>query len=215
MTIFIDQLSYALTQTLPGTAAQARLSPALRFPADMPLPDADKARHSAVLLFLYPHQTTWHIALMQRSADSHIHSGQISFPGGGVEPTDTDRVHTALRETHEEFGFDTADVVVVGKLTPLYIPVSNSWVQPVVGYCTYRPTFTPDAREVAAILEIPLHELSKPHTVTTALVQSGMQFTVRVPCFAVQGHIIWGATAMILSEFLAVASTIAPTNEPA
>lgn len=204
-TIFIAQISQALSQILPGKVAHEALSPAMRFPPNLPLPDSKRARRSAVLLLLYPHQENkLFIALMQRSIDGHTHSGQISFPGGGVEHLDRDWVHTALRETNEEFGFDTTDLQVLGLLTPLYIPVSNSWVQPVVAYSALRPHFQPNAQEVAQIIEISLADFLEPTAMTETAVKSGIGYTMRVPAFVLHGYTIWGATAMILNEFLTI-----------
>lgn len=204
----IARLAASLLQTLPGAQAHQRLSPALRFPPHLPMPDQRKARQSAVLLLLYPSiDAQWHIALMQRNPNSRHHAAQISLPGGGIEPQDADLNATALRETSEEFGIDTGSIQVLGALSPIYIPVSNAKVQPFVGYCPQRPNFIPDPREVAAILEIPLAELLDPQSLGTARVESGLNLFITVPCFRLQGHVVWGATAMMLSEFIAIATT--------
>ncbi len=191
---------------LPGATAHVRLSPAMRFPPNMPLPDSREARRSAVLLLLYPHQEHLTIALMQRSADGHVHSGQISFPGGGVELVDADLTHTALRETREEFGCDTDNFDLLGLLTPLHIPVSNSWVQPVVAFSAQRPHYEPDAKEVAAIIELRLADFLQTGALSEVQVKSGVGYTMKVPAFVIEGHVIWGATAMILNEFLEIYS---------
>jgi len=127
---------------------------------------------------------------------------QISLPGGrreGDEPIE----QTALREAQEELGVVPRAVEVLGTLTPLYIPPSDFCITPVVGWTGTRPDWQPDAVEVAQVLEIPLRLLADPATVHRETWQRG-ELTVQVPYFMVRGHRVWGATAMVLSEFLAI-----------
>ncbi|MBK8474051.1 MAG: CoA pyrophosphatase [Sphingobacteriales bacterium] len=140
----IARLAASLLQTLPGAQAHQRLSPALRFPPHLPMPDQRKARQSAVLLLLYPSiDAQWHIALMQRNPNSRHHAAQISLPGGGIEPQDADLNATALRETAEEFGIDTGSIQVLGALSPIYIPVSNAAYSPLWAIAHNAPILYP------------------------------------------------------------------------
>lgn len=127
----------------------------------------------------------------------------MSFPGGGQEAGDADLIATALREAHEEVGIDPATVTVIGQLTPIYIRPSNNLVQPVVGYATARPAFVPDAREVAQLIEAPVLELLDPANQRTEQWELRDR-TAHVPIFGIQRQVIWGATAMMLGELLAL-----------
>ena len=130
------------------------------------------------------------------------HAGQVSFPGGGLEPDET--IHeAALRETHEEVGVDPREVRLIGALSPLYIPGSNFALYPVVGVADWPPTWQAAAGEVGRVLETPLAEL-----LTTAGPRRGYRChedrRYQVPYFEIGGERVWGATAMILAELIAV-----------
>jgi 8-oxo-dGTP pyrophosphatase MutT (NUDIX family) len=156
-----------------------------------------------VLLLLYSWEDEPHLILTVRTPDLNHHSGQISLPGGGWERQDGSLRETALRETEEELGVDTADVEVLGPLTPLYIPPSNNCVYPFVAVASQRPDFHPDPIEVADLLEIPLSLLADP---TTRCEEEWIwrDQPLRIPFYAVDEHKVWGATAIILAEFLAL-----------
>ena len=115
---------------------------------------------------------------------------------------DRDLFHTALRETHEEIGVIPHDIRIIGKLTPLYIPVSNHMVQPVIGRLTTDPRFIPDDKEVKEIYEIPVADLLKPDCLITNEGIMENNRVIHAPFYRYNGIQIWGATAMILSEFL-------------
>jgi 8-oxo-dGTP pyrophosphatase MutT (NUDIX family) len=131
------------------------------------------------------------------------HSGQISFPGGKLEDSDPSPAFAALRETEEEIGVEMNKVNLLGKLTDLYIPVSNFLVYPFVGFMEEEPVFRRQESEVASIVESPLDHLLTPETrgVTHLSIQNGLTIP-DVPYFDVDGHVVWGATAMMLNEFL-------------
>ncbi len=201
----ITQLQHALGKPLPGRVAQFHMAHVGRkLYAEPP----DHARKAGVLALLYPRADQWHVALMLRVNDNaqDRHSGQVSFPGGSFDPLlDRSLLDTALRETEEEIGVPRQDVQVIGALTDLYIPVSNFHVHPFVGFVSDTPLMTPQLKEVQCILEAPLIWLQNPAAqkrVDIALSQ-GLVLP-QVPCFMVQDHIVWGATAMILSELLAL-----------
>ena len=169
-------------------------------PNDRP---AEPARQSAVLVLLYPRRDELHLPLIVRPTYDGAHSGQVAFPGGGFEEGDANLTATALRETEEELGIAPQDVQVLGELTQLYIWPSNYQVHPTVGRIAYRPAFQPNVREVAQLLEVPLNTLLDPAHLRRERWQL-QDRSALVPFFAIQGQTIWGATAMILSELLAV-----------
>ncbi|NLG49987.1 MAG: CoA pyrophosphatase, partial [Chloroflexi bacterium] len=159
--ITIQTIERALQGPLPGEQAQQRMAPVPRSlrPTTPDIPP----REGAVLALLYPHAGELHLALTRRSERLMDHRGQISLPGGRREQTDLTLWDTALRETHEELAVDPARVRYIGALTPLYIPASHYHVHPFVGYVPVRPTFVPNADEVAEIIELPLRVLLDPH----------------------------------------------------
>lgn len=201
---FSDQLVRGIAQGLPGMDAQYSLVPPNRPRPDLALVKQEKnPRLAGVLALFYPIENTPHLVLMKRNTYPGVHSGQISLPGGQIEPHDENIVATALRETHEEIGVATQHIEVVGQLTELYIPPSNFLVQPVVGFARSRPDFVPEVKEVDRLLEIPFVEFAMPENLRETTVNA-RGFTLNVPAFTVDGEIVWGATAMILSELLAL-----------
>ncbi|MFZ5493566.1 MAG: NUDIX hydrolase [Pseudomonadota bacterium] len=161
-------------------------------------------REAAVLLLLYPAggaQT--HLALIRRPDYSGPHSGQIALPGGRREGDET-LLQTALRETQEELGIDPAPLALLGALSPLYVRASNHLVYPFVAVATQRPQFQPCEREVAEVIEVPLARLRDRRFRGLEVVRFEPFGRVRVPYFALPGTRIWGATGMILGEFLTV-----------
>jgi 8-oxo-dGTP pyrophosphatase MutT (NUDIX family) len=190
-----DLIRHALRGPLPGLAAQLRMSPPERMHALRPRPDAQEA---GVLLLIYPYQAELHFVLTRRNEGLGHHSGQISLPGGRREPGDDDIVATALRETQEELGISVEQVETLGRLTALYIPPSNFIVHPVVGYIATRPAFRPNAREVAELIEVPLRQLLDPTTRRRGPLPQGGPDR---PFYRIGAHAVWGATAMVLSEF--------------
>lgn len=201
---FIQQLKKRLKEALPGVEAHAHMAPLHRKEERFKPSALKNARQGAVLLLLYPHQKRLYLPLMQRPEYEGHHSGQISFPGGKMEMEDPDKIHTALREANEEMGIIPEQVELLGVLSELYIPPSNYLVLPVVGWVKERPQFIPDPVEVAQIIEAPLDLLldNKAIQHTYQNLASGMR--VKIPYFNVEEQVVWGATAMILSEFLAV-----------
>jgi 8-oxo-dGTP pyrophosphatase MutT (NUDIX family) len=196
----IEQVRAALKKELPGRAAQEKMIGRV---ISMPVKIPDDARQSAVLCLLYPVEGSLNVLLMKRMEDRTAHSGQVSFPGGRYEQTDKDLMHTALREAHEEVGIDAASIEVLGALTSLYIPVSNFNVSPYIGYAHERPVYDLSHAEVSYTIELPLEELFSDERKTVAEVVSPAAPVIKRKVNAYQlqdGTIIWGATAMILSE---------------
>jgi 8-oxo-dGTP pyrophosphatase MutT (NUDIX family) len=147
------------------------------------------------------------LALIERASANvnDRHRGQISFPGGRRDDTDTDLSATALREAEEEIGAPANKVKLLGPLTPLYIPVSNFHVHPFVGILEDTPprAFVPQAGEVKTVLEPAYDAFINPANRYPTNIQIGEFLSLQqVPCFNIEGRVVWGATAMILSELL-------------
>ncbi len=157
-------------------------------------------RTGAVLLLLYPKKQADHLLFIRRQENLTYHPGQISFPGGRHEPGET-LLQTALRETVEETGLAPKDQSVLGGLESVYIPPSDFIVHPFVAWHNGTPTFRRDPSEVAEIIEAPLGMLRDP-AIRKTEVRTRPGKNVTVPYFDINGHKVWGATAMILSEFL-------------
>lgn len=196
----IEQVRVALRQPLPGLAAQVTMAPQ---PRPFQPPAGLQPRQAGVLLLLFPVRDVLHLALTVRTPDLDHHSGQISLPGGGKESADATLLNAALREASEELGVATADVEVLGPLSPLYVPPSNNLIHPFVAYVPHRPAWRPDPREVAALLEVPLAVLLDPATRREEK-WSWQGADLRIPFYAVGEHKVWGATAIVLAEFLAL-----------
>ena len=207
---FIRELREALRGDLPGPAAQTKMAPALR--QTEPL-SAAPPRQSAVLALLYPSPEGVALFFTVRSNSLRHHGGQISFPGGGVEAQDRTPQDTALRETEEELGFSTQDVDVLGKLTPLFIAPSHNIVHPFVGWLPTQPTLRPDPAEVSSVLIVPVAVLLDPGTLSSCTWRLDERI-LTAPCFMVERATIWGATAMMLNELIAVLESL-PTKAPA
>lgn len=202
---FLRQLRLDLTRPLPGRAAQYLMAPRPRPGAefyDSPRPDS---RRGGVLALFYPFDDTVYLPLILRPTYPGVHSGQVGFPGGGAEEMDDDLAATALRETYEEIGVHPSQITLLGQLTPLYVFASNYIVQPTVAWTDYRPEFKHDPFEVAQLLEVSLLSLLDPATRRTETRTLRGQ-PIEVPYFAVAGQTVWGATAMMLSELLALPS---------
>jgi len=158
---------------------------------------------AGVLLLLYPIQADLSLVLMKRPEYEGVHSAQISFPGGKFESSDPNLTFTALRETEEEVGVSPACVDVLGTLSSLYIPVSEIEVFPSVGYAAQRPDFKIDPKEVDHLIEVSLQTLINPGILKSKKI-SGDKYQGEIPYYDIHNHHVWGATAMILSEFLTI-----------
>ena len=200
-----ERLRNRLMQPLPGLEAQirmtsirnARLDPHFEVPKD--------ARPSSVLILYYPLDNEPTVVFIRRPLYEGIHSGQISFPGGQAEPSDSSAADTALRESWEETGIRPDSVTLQGSITPLYIPPSRFLVTPFVGYSLSRPNFVRDPQEVDAILEIPLAKFYDPRNIREVDILIREGYSVHAPAYVIDEEVIWGATAMMFSEFLELA----------
>ncbi len=214
----LEKIRAGLLRPLPGLDAQLRLAPAPRIGWD-PLRFPDGAHDGAALLLVYPafakatvgrpHDETLHFALTVRGSGLRNHTGQVSLPGGRVEPGETIEA-AAVREAQEEIGVNPQTVEVLGRLTPLHIPVSGFLLHPVVGFTSMRPAFQRAEWEVARIIEAPVSVLSDPSAIKREIrnrIVKGQSIDVDVPYFDIDGEKVWGATAMVLAEFCAILTT--------
>ena len=157
-------------------------------------------KKAAVMMLFYPKNSQTHLALILRTSYNGVHSSQIAFPGGKVEPEDLDLSHTAIRETHEEIGVHPNDINLVRAFTEVYIPPSNYMVYPFFGYSQSELDFELQEDEVAGLVELSLVDFLDDKNVTTTKMKTSYAGSIDVPGFRVNGHFIWGATAMMLSE---------------
>lgn len=200
-TNFINHLRLAIQNPLPGTASQMKMVPAIRRQEMQKRQGNDNAREAAVLICFFPDENgKIFLALIRRNEYDGVHSGQISFPGGKSEADDRNLEHTALRETEEEIGVPQDQVEILGAASQVYIPPSNFLVSPFIGWLKEKPVFIPDSNEVTEIVKASLDELMNPENRQVKDIKHREYNIIDVPCFYIQGHIIWGATAMMLSE---------------
>lgn len=205
---FIDKLKIALSKTLPGKASQEKMASRLRKQELSDQYNGSRAIQSSVLILFYPKNGMIHTILMLRQKYNGVHSGQVSFPGGRFEKEDSDLITTALREAQEEVNIDPTKVEVAGTLSKLYIPPSNFLVLPVVGFTNQIPEFKPDSSEVAMIIESDIDFLFEKNLRKEKIIHV-RGYEIEAPYFDVQGHTVWGATAMILSELSDIIKSIA------
>jgi 8-oxo-dGTP pyrophosphatase MutT (NUDIX family) len=197
----INILKSELLKPLPGTEIQWEMASSDRMIWNFPRNPAPDARVAAVLILLYPHNGSVHTVFMQRHNYDGVHGGQISFPGGKKEESDKDIIHTAIREAEEETGVDQEGISVIGTLTPLFIPVSNMIVTPVVAWTDKKPDFIHKPEEVVFLINAELNRFLDPSILKTKPFEIRGEM-INVKYFEYDGHVIWGATAMILNELL-------------
>jgi 8-oxo-dGTP pyrophosphatase MutT (NUDIX family) len=173
-----------------------------RFARRFDPPEGTVPRLGAVLVLLYPDGDDLRLPLTVRSDRLPSHRGEVSLPGGAIDPGEDGPIIAALRECHEELGVDPATIAVWGTLSPFYIPPSNFRITPVVGFRPQMPDLLPNGDEVSAVITVTLRELLDPALVVVERwTLRGLE--VDVPFFAIEGHKVWGATAIVLSEFVA------------
>lgn len=198
---FVQHLKKNLLLPLPGRSAQFKLEPPTR--KDYPDVIPSDARLGAVLALFFPDAGSKRLIFIHRTPSRGVHSGQISFPGGAYETGDQNMRNTAIRETNEEIGITASQINVIGKLSTLYIPPSNFLVHPFVGYLDKKPAFKPDPSEVSGVFSVSVDQLL--HEECVRIMETVVHgFSLKVPCFYVDQKIIWGATAMMLSELLEI-----------
>ena len=213
MSDFIQKLKNRLDSPLrPAQKAHALMeSSARKTTTSFQYKERKKTRIAAVLMLLYPYldeegnqKFDWKMPLVLRPQYEgvHNHGGQIGLPGGGKEEQDENLMMTAIRETQEEIGVIVPKINILGSLSDLYIPPSDSLVTPFVGFLDAKPSFIPDPKEVAKIIETPLSFLQNPALRMQKEIILPNNVVLDVPYFSVNNETIWGATAMMLSELL-------------
>jgi len=200
---YINKLDIALSGKLPGKEAQMLMSPSDRGERFRSFAEQENAKNSAILILLYPKNGEAHTVFIQRNTYNGHHSGQIAMPGGKSEQGDKDHTATALREAQEEIGIISNDVKVIGSLSKLYIPVSNINVYPIVGYIDYEPDIKVEPDEVQQALPFAISRLIDKNTVQSEILKI-KEFEINAPYYNINGHHLWGATAMIMAEFVEI-----------
>jgi len=200
--IFRNRISKLKKMQLPGESAHRKLAPLIRINE---LEDIDMSKrnpHEAgVMAVFYPDSDNiTRLVLILRKTYKGVHSNQVGFPGGRVEEIDRDLEDTALRETEEEVGIPQNEIEVVKKLSRLYIPPSNFWVQPYLGLMLTTPKMIAQESEVEEILEVKLSDFLNDENVITENLSTSYAKEIEVPAYRLNGHVVWGATGMMLSE---------------
>ena len=195
----IFRLSHHAKNGLRGWEDQKLMSPPFREQFDISTIHLRQPRLSAVMLLLFEKNNNVCLVFTKRQDYDGVHSGQISFPGGRKEENEN-FIDTAIRECKVEIGWEVSSEEIILPLSEIYIPPSHYLVYPFVAVVPREPLFYRQEREVQSILEIPLNDLFEPSNKKEVIVRTGMNKELSVPAYVVDEHIIWGATAIILSE---------------
>ncbi|HOU47549.1 MAG TPA: CoA pyrophosphatase [Chitinophagales bacterium] len=201
---FTKDLQQAFMHPLPGKPAQDILKPYLRIYKSMDAPQLPNAKEGAVMSLIYPINNIPHILFIERPVYAGVHSGQIAFPGGKIEKNDNSILDAALRETKEEIGVNREQIEVIGPLSQVYVLASNFIVYPFVGILQEKPIIIPDKLEVANTLEVPMYKFFEQGIIKEKVMKSAMGINLNAPYYDIGGKILWGATAMMVSELCAV-----------
>ncbi|WP_026934667.1 NUDIX hydrolase [Christiangramia echinicola] len=200
--IFRNRISKLKKMQLPGESAHRKLAPLIRIneldEIDM---SARNPQEAGVMAVFYPdNENVTRLVLILRKTYKGVHSNQVGFPGGRVEEIDKDLEETALRETEEEVGIPQNEIEVVKKLSRLYIPPSNFWVQPYIGLLKTTPQMVAQETEVEEILEVKLSDFLNDDNMITENLSTSYAKEIEVPAYRLNGYVVWGATGMMLSE---------------
>ncbi|WP_053992324.1 CoA pyrophosphatase [Mangrovimonas sp. TPBH4] len=199
---FIKLVSKIKNLPLPGEASQIKMSPPFRLELMKQQEQAMKhSKNAGVMALFYPDEKLYtKLVLILRKTYRGVHSAQVGFPGGRYENEDRDLEVTALRETYEEIGVPKTDISVIKPLTRLYIPPSNFTVHPFLGVTNKTPRFIKQEDEVEDVIEVPFGHFIDDGCLTSAVVNTSYKMNIEVPAYKLNNHIVWGATAMMLSE---------------
>lgn len=201
--LFIEKLKRELENPLPGKPAQMMMSPRHRNDRDIEISNQANPKLGSVLIMLYEEDGEIKFPLIQRPQYEGVHSGQISLPGGKMEEGES-LIQTALREANEEIGVETDGLEIVGLLSPFFVWVSNFKVQPVLSAFYKKPAFNPDMYEAEEVIEVNLSDLMDEKNVKSKDIHTVLGYKIHSPYFDIMGKVVWGATAMMLSEFVEI-----------
>lgn len=206
---FIKHLPKIEKETLLSTDAHAKMAPLERISYLKEENYMDNnPRKAAVLMLFYPKNKVTHLALIVRNSYPGVHSSQIGFPGGKVEEYDADLEETALRETHEEVGIHPDKIQIIKPFSEIYIPPSNFLVSPFMGISNEELSFIPDLDEVKRVLEFSINDFLDDNTITKVRMTTSYATDIEVPAFMVDKYVVWGATAMMMSELKETIKTV-------
>ena len=198
---FVKYIPKIEKETLLSTDAHAKMAPLERISFLKEENYLDKnPRRAAVLMLFYPKNQITHLALIVRNSYPGVHSSQIGFPGGKVEEEDANLEETALRETHEEIGIHPNKIQIIKPFSEIYIPPSNFLVATFMGISKEELTFVPDLDEVKRVLEFSIADFLDENTITKVTMSTSYATDIEVPAFMVDKYVVWGATAMMMSE---------------
>lgn len=188
---------------LPGKEAQYLMAPKARLPIDEYLKNFPEHKISCVLLLLFPSEENTNFVLIERTSGGGVHGGQIGLPGGKHESSDVTFADTALREAEEEISVNKNEITLLGQLTDLFIPASKFRVFPYVGFIKYEPKFVPNEIEIKSIIQTSMKSFLSDEIKFEKDFQTSYG-KLAAPYFKYENHEIWGATAMIISEFISL-----------
>ena len=210
---FLQFVPKLIDAKLPAFEAHIKMAPLDRLESLKKIDFGDNnPRIAAVLMLFYPKNDTTHLVLIVRNSYEGVHSAQIAFPGGKYEQDDDNFAYTALRETHEEVGIHPDKIEILKPFTELYIPPSNFMVHPFLGLSKEELVFVPEPSEVAEIIELPLSIFLSDAIVVDTNLSTSYADNISIPAFKIENHIVWGATAMMLSELKEVLKEVFTTS---
>ena len=199
----IETLHQKFIHELPGETAQERMSPQPKYVEGKEGIHQGHPISSAVMMLLVPYQGDLAIPFIKRTNAGKYHGGQMALPGGKSEPGDGNSLNTALRECEEEIGVPPKEVTVIGKLSDVYIPLSNFNITPFVGTIQEMPNFVLSKNEVEKVIIIPLKDLLDDKNKTSQVLYRQEQKII-APGYKIGENFIWGATAMMIAELEAM-----------
>lgn len=189
---------------MPGAAAHRLMTPKLADGAPVKMKHSTPPRKGGVLILLYQDGPDVYFPLIQRPQYEGIHSGQMALPGGRYEEGDEDQFFTAMRETEEEIGVPVDQIEIIGSLSEFFVAASNYLVLPAIGITRSMPTFTPEPREVDEVVPARVVDLIHPDTLKEKEIVVRNNYRLTCPYFDLENRTVWGATAMMLSELVAI-----------
>jgi len=199
LTSFLEK---RLREPMPGGASHEKMKPKLLNGAPFNPKHPVPPRKGGVLILFYQEEGEIRFPLIQRPNYEGIHSGQMALPGGKYEEYDTNQIQTALRESQEEIGVDRSSVEIIGNLSEFFVSASNYMVLPVVGFTSDKPKFVPEPREVDEVVTPHIQQLIDPRTLKEKQMTIRNSIEMICPYFDLEGRTVWGATAMMLREFV-------------